>query len=459
MPLGSEVAEHSDAVDDSFLQGRFPVAAQRALARDLLSRLPHEKSSMWLGESAHPVSTPIAIGDVRITTRYAEREFASSLFSTLHEFGHALYETGIDPALERTPLSDLKSLGLHESQSRIWENAVGRSLAFWRYFYPRVEETFPNQLAGIGAERFHRAVNKVQRSLIRVEADELTYDLHIVLRFELEREIFSGALAPRDLPAAWNERVRSYLGLDVPNDAAGVLQDIHWAEGAFGYFPTYSLGNVIAGQLWQAINEAIPDLDEQIERGEFRPLREWLREHVHRHGRKLSAAAGGRARHRRADRHRRRTCATCATRSLRCTERPSARGAERGLYAAAILVGVAAQGRRTIQLVREAFAGPAGVDTARLAGDPRPRSGGELPETMRLARPGAMVAFGKQDVNSAGYAEAVAAARAAPVRGGRAAGRRAGGGVPRGDDRVRACGRRPDALAAARTTAFGSRRR
>ncbi len=218
-----------------------------------------------------------------------EADITVSLFPTLHELGHALYEGGVNPAYERTPLADLKSLGLHESQSRIWENAVGRSLPFWKFFYPHAEAAFPEQLRGIGPERFYRAVNKVQPSLIRVDADELTYDLHIIVRFELEQEIFSGALAPRDLPEAWNEKVRAYLGLDVPNDAQGVLQDLHWFEGAFGYFPTYSLGNVIAGQLWRAVNEAIPDLDDQIERGDFVPLREWLRENIHRHGRRLTA--------------------------------------------------------------------------------------------------------------------------------------------------------------------------
>jgi carboxypeptidase Taq len=204
--------------------------------------------------------------------------------------GHGLYESGVNGDTMRTPLCRPVSLGMHESQSRTWENMVGRSRAFWRCFHGLFESTFPEQLAGVGPDEFHRAVNKVRASLIRVEADELTYDLHVLVRFELERAMFSGGLDLADLPEAWNERVRQYLGIDVPADCVGVLQDVHWAEGGFGYFPTYSLGNIIAGQLWEAAHEAIPDLEQQIERGELAPLRDWLREHVHRHGRKLDSA-------------------------------------------------------------------------------------------------------------------------------------------------------------------------
>jgi carboxypeptidase Taq len=171
----------------------------------------------------------------------------------------------------------------------MWENAIGRGLPFWRRFFGRLQTAFPRQLGDVTTEQFQRALNKVQRSLIRVEADEITYDLHIILRFELEREIFQDGLDVRELPEKWAQKVHSYLGLEVPDDAHGILQDVHWAEGAFGYFPTYSLGNVIRGQLWQAVNAAIPDLDEQIERGDFGPLGEWMRENVHRHGRKLTA--------------------------------------------------------------------------------------------------------------------------------------------------------------------------
>jgi carboxypeptidase Taq len=179
---------------------------------------------------------------------------------------------------------------MHESQSRTWENLVGRSRAFWECFHGVVAGTFPERLAGIGPHDFYRAVNKVRSSLVRVEADELTYDLHVLVRFELERAMFSGALDMADLPEAWNQLVEDYLGIEVPSDAAGVLQDVHWAEGLFGYFPTYSLGNIIAGQLWEAVHAALPGLEDQIARGDLGPLREWLREHVHRHGRKLDSA-------------------------------------------------------------------------------------------------------------------------------------------------------------------------
>jgi carboxypeptidase Taq len=290
VPLVHAVAANGDSVDDSFLHADFPIDAQRALVKSILSDLPIAPENLRLDDTAHPFSSSLSITDIRITTRYDPRNLASSIFSALHEFGHGLYSSGAEPALERTPLADASSLGLHESQSRMWENAVGRCLAFWRHFYPRVKAAFPNQLGGVSVEDFQRAVNKVERSLIRVEADELTYDLHVILRFELEQEIFHNGLDLRDLPTIWAEKVNDYLGLEVPDDAHGVLQDVHWADGAFGYFPTYSLGNVVRGQLWQAAKLALPELDEQIERGDFAPLREWLRENVHRHGRKLTAA-------------------------------------------------------------------------------------------------------------------------------------------------------------------------
>ncbi len=290
LPLVAEVSERAAGVDDSFLRSDFPADPQRAVVRRLLGLLPMPGESWRLDETTHPFQTSLSPTDVRLTTRYDEHDLESAIFSSLHEYGHGLYENGVDPALDGTPLGRPTSLGLHESQSRMWENLVGRSLPFWQRFYGMFGQAFPDELNGVGPEGFFRAVNKVEPSLIRIEADELTYDLHILLRFELERELIDGTVEPRDLQAAWNERVRTYLGIDVPDDAHGVLQDVHWAAGEFGYFPTYSLGNVIAAQLWEAAREALPDLDRQIEVGEFEPLREWLREHVHRHGRKYSAA-------------------------------------------------------------------------------------------------------------------------------------------------------------------------
>ena len=289
VPLAAQIAERSDAVDDSCLRGRFSLESQRSLMHAILNTFPMSSDWWRLDSTAHPFATSFATTDIRITTRYSGNDIAVALFSTLHEIGHGLYDNGVDPALERSPLARPASLGLHESQSRMWENMVGRSRPFWRHFFGPVRTAFPNHFGRVDPETFYRAVNKVQPSFIRTEADQVTYDLHIILRFELEQAIFAGDLDLADLPDAWNERFKSLFGLDVPDDARGVLQDVHWAEGAFGYFPTYSFGNLIAGQLWQAAREAMPDLDPQLAQGNLGPLRAWLRENVHRHGRKLTA--------------------------------------------------------------------------------------------------------------------------------------------------------------------------
>jgi carboxypeptidase Taq len=208
----------------------------------------------------------------------------------MHECGHGLYEAGLNPDYDRTPLRGGVSLGLHESQSRLWENLVGRSRAFAGWVLPLMQEAFPAKFGGLDADALYRAVNRVQPSLIRVEADEATYGLHIIIRFELERELLAGQIDLKDLPEVWNERIKRYLGIDVPSDAMGVLQDVHWSEGIIGYFPTYQLGNIIAAQIWAAARADLPDLDDQIGRGEFLGLREWLREHLHRFGRKYTPA-------------------------------------------------------------------------------------------------------------------------------------------------------------------------
>jgi carboxypeptidase Taq len=222
---------------------------------------------------------------VRLTTHH-HADNLTSLFACMHEFGHGLYEYQFDRELYRTPLGRAASLGVHESQSRMWENMIGRSLPFWEGFFPSVRDAFPNQLGALDAEGFYRAVNRVQPSLIRIHADEVTYNLHIILRFELEQELVSGELEPADAREAWDARIKQYLGIDVPDVADGVLQDMHWSGGAIGYFPTYALGNVVSGQLWDRIQAELPGLDDQVRVGEFGELREWLRENVHRHGRK-----------------------------------------------------------------------------------------------------------------------------------------------------------------------------
>jgi carboxypeptidase Taq len=288
IPLIAEIAERADAVDNSCLSGHFPVDKQRAFALEVLEQLGYDLESWRLDPTVHPFAMSAATTDIRLTTRYDENDM-NSLMAAIHEFGHGFYEAGIDPRLERTPLSQVTSMSLHESQSRMWENLVGRSLPFWKHFYPRLQATYPEQFNGVELDEFYRAINKVEPSLIRIEADEATYNLHIILRFELEQEILDGSLDLADLPEAWNARMTEYLGVDVPDDAHGVLQDVHWSGGAIGYFPTYSLGNVISVQLWDQVRAAIPDLDQQFERGEFGELSSWLRENLHRNGRKFTS--------------------------------------------------------------------------------------------------------------------------------------------------------------------------
>ena len=272
--------------DDDFMRGPFAGDAQRRLDPSILEHFGFEPHAYRIDPTEHPFASNMGIQDIRLTSRYLERQLG--LFATMHEAGHGLYEHGVDPALERTPLCSGASLALHESQSRLWENLVGRSRPFWLWFYPRVQEAFPEQLGDVELDRFYRAINRVRPSLIRIEADEATYSLHIFLRFELEQELIAGAVDLRELPEIWNARTADYLGIEVPDDARGVLQDVHWSAGAIGYFPTYALGNVISVQIWERVLEAIPDLDDQFERGEFGALREWLREHLYRHGRKFT---------------------------------------------------------------------------------------------------------------------------------------------------------------------------
>jgi carboxypeptidase Taq len=273
-------------IDDALLHGPYPEAAQRPLVQTVLHAVGVDDEAWRLDEAPHPFAVAVTVGDIRLTTRYHDDDL-ESLLSSMHEFGHGLYEHQVDPALARTPLGSGASSAWHESQSRLWENMVGRSAGFWRWCFPHAQAAFPERLGDRTWQDVQRAVNAVRPSLIRVSADEVTYGLHIVLRFELELALIEGELDVAELPAAWNERTRAYLGLDVPDDVHGVLQDVHWSEGLFGYFPTYALGNVIAGQLWAQIGDDLPDLDERFAEGDFAPLRAWLAEHVHRHGRRL----------------------------------------------------------------------------------------------------------------------------------------------------------------------------
>lgn len=274
-------------VDDSFLHQTYDEQKQWDFGVEVLTKIGYPWERSRQDKSAHPFTTSFSINDVRITTRIIPNNLGSAFFSTMHEGGHALYELGIAQAFERTPLAGGASLAVHESQSRLWENLVGRSLPFWEHFYPRLQEIFSAQLGNVSLQAFYRGINKVEPSLIRVEADEATYNLHIMLRLELEIGLLEGKIAIEEAPEAWNARMESYLGITPPNDALGVLQDVHWSHGLVGYFPTYALGNLVSGQLWECLNREIPDLTEQIRRGEFGALREWLREKIHRHGAKF----------------------------------------------------------------------------------------------------------------------------------------------------------------------------
>jgi carboxypeptidase Taq len=283
------VAAYASDEEDAFMRGPFPIAQQEALSRELVERFGATWDQFRLDTTVHPFEITFGLGDVRLTSRYAEDDLLS-LFTAMHECGHGLYEWGVSPTLERTPLCAGVSATLHESQSRLWENVVGRSLPFWEWFYPRVQETFPTPLGSISLEDFHRAINRVRRSHIRVDADETSYGLHVILRFELEQRLLSGELEVRDLPDAWNARFEELVGIPVPSDALGVLQDAHWSGGGFGYFPTYLLGTVLSVQIWEKARAEIPDVEEQIGCGEFQPLHEWLRENIYALGSKLTPA-------------------------------------------------------------------------------------------------------------------------------------------------------------------------
>jgi carboxypeptidase Taq len=278
------IEQHADG-DGPALRGPFPVARQQQACRLVLDAFGYDPASWRIDETPHPFAAKPGLGDIRLTTHTQEDDL-TSLFSTMHEFGHGIYEREIDDAYGRTPLDRGTSSAIHESQSRTWENLVGRSRGFWRWFYPQLQPLFPEVLGGLDEDSFVRAVNAIRPGLIRGDADEATYGLHIILRFELEQDLLAGTVAVRDLPEVWNARMKDYLGVDVPDDAHGVLQDMHWSIGLFGYFPTYQLGNVASVQIWQRARADLGDLEASFERGDFGPLREWLREQIYRHGSK-----------------------------------------------------------------------------------------------------------------------------------------------------------------------------
>ena len=273
------------SVNDMFLRVPYSEREMSSFATDVVTAFGFDWKRGRLDRSVHPFATAFGEGDVRITTRWVEGQPLSLLFGAMHETGHALYEQGVSAVHHRTSLEGGASLGVHESQSRLWENLVGRSRPFWSHFYPSLQARFPSQLASVSLDQFYRGINKVRPSLIRVEADEATYNLHVMLRVEIEIALLEDSVSVHDLPELWNTRMQEYLGLTPPDVARGVLQDIHWSAGLFGYFATYTLGNLIAVQLWEQFGRICPSRDEDTGRGNFAPLLGWLRTELHRHGR------------------------------------------------------------------------------------------------------------------------------------------------------------------------------
>ncbi len=273
-------------VESSFLHLNYPEKGQWDFGVKVITAFGYDWNRGRQDKSVHPFTTGFGLNDVRITTRVNEKYLNPAMFGTMHECGHALYEQGIAQKYKRTPLATGASMAIHESQSRMWENLVGRSLPFWKHYYPELQKIFPGQLGNISLDTFYKGVNIVEPSFIRVEADEATYNLHIMLRLELEIAMMEGSLVVADLPQAWNKKMKEYLGITPANDAEGVLQDVHWSTGSIGYFPTYALGNLVAAQLWDVLRKDIPDLDSQIEKGRFDSLLDWLRKHVHQFGAK-----------------------------------------------------------------------------------------------------------------------------------------------------------------------------
>ena len=285
VPLLKKIQQSPVQIDDTMLFHTFDQARQLEFGRMVLIAMGYDFERGRLDLSAHPFTTSFHPTDVRVTTRVHEHDLQSCLFSCIHEGGHGLYDQGLDPRYFGTPLGDSVSLGIHESQSRMWENCVGRSRPFWRFFYPMLQQTFHHQLRSLDGEQFYAAINRVKPSLIRVEADELTYNLYIMLRFEIEQDLIEGRTRPEDLPGIWNRKMEEYLGIVPSNDAEGVLQDVHWSLGAFGYFPTYTLGNLYSVQFYEQAKLEIPHLEDEIAAGQLMVLQRWLGQKIHRWGR------------------------------------------------------------------------------------------------------------------------------------------------------------------------------
>ncbi len=290
VPLVAEIAASGKQPDIAILEREYPVPAQESLAKGGAEAIGFDFRRGRLDVTAHPFCTTLGPKDCRITTRYDERFFSSAFFGVLHEAGHGIYEQGLAAEWYGLPPGEAVSLGIHESQSRLWENLVGRSREFWQYLYPQAQKSFPAALGQTSLEAFYFAINDVRPSLIRVEADEATYNLHILIRFELEQALLADEIPIADIPAAWNDKYQKYLGIRPASDADGVLQDVHWSAGLVGYFPTYALGNLYASQFFARAEKDLGALGPQFAKGQFAPLREWLNKHIHQHGQCYSAA-------------------------------------------------------------------------------------------------------------------------------------------------------------------------
>lgn len=284
VPVVTAISEHGHKPDTAFLHNIFPKEQQEKVSLFLLEQIGYDFEAGRVDESMHPFQTTINHGDARITTHYIEDDVVDALFSSLHEGGHALYEQNVSAELARTPLAQGTSMGIHESQSRFWENIIGRSRPFWERYYGDLQKHFPEQLNEVPLDQFFKAINAVKNSLIRIQSDELTYNLHIIIRYEIEKMIFNEGLPVSELPRVWNEKYQSYLGLTPPNDGVGVLQDVHWSAGLFGYFPSYALGNMYSAQFANTMMKELPEFDKWVGEGNFAPIREWLIDKIYKYG-------------------------------------------------------------------------------------------------------------------------------------------------------------------------------
>ena len=289
VPIVHAIAHAPQKPDLSILKRNFPRATQEKVCSEIVQKIGFDLNCGRLDVSAHPFCSSTSPNDVRLTTRYDEHWFPGAFFGMIHEAGHGIYEQGMNRDYVFTPAGDAAWLSIHESQSRLWENLVGRSKAFWDYYFPTLKKAYPDTLKDVSEEQFYGAINYVEPSLIRVEADEVTYGLHVCLRFEVEQGLFDGSLKTEDLPAVWNQKMKSFFDLTPPNDAQGVLQDIHWAHGSFGYFPTYLKGTLYSAQWWHAMQKDLPDRDALIAKGDFAPIKQWLNQKIHREGRRFWA--------------------------------------------------------------------------------------------------------------------------------------------------------------------------